>query len=165
MTIIDLVFDTSISNSSYRIKGGSSDTCCDWGKTIDDNGTWRVLTKAEWYYLLFTRTVNGGEGKGYSWVDATIDGVPGVIIFYDSYSGATSDNLTEIPDGCAFLSGAGYRVGTSLDTGNLNIGFYWASTSSGYDGGNDVAFYNIVNMQYGDSRQRGQSLRLVADYK
>ncbi len=71
-----------------------------------ETGIWRTLSKDEWDYLI---SRENGIGK------ATIDGVNGMIIFYDGYSGLT-EGLTSVPEGCVFLPASGENVR------------YWSST-------------------------------------
>ena len=118
----------------------------DWGSLAigsDPEGTWRTLSGAEWAYLLNTRTVNGGTGKGKSWRRATInsdasDGsnVNGLLLYPDGYTGQTeAESYTKEEwsamesAGVVFIPNAGYRSGTRLLFQGAH-GYYWSSSCS-----------------------------------
>lgn len=100
----------------------------DWGVYrfgMNTEEGWRTLTKAEWQYLLETRTVNGGKGKGYSHtLGQSVKGIQGIVIYPDGYTGSTyssgGDWATFETAGCVFLPAAGYRDGTSVK--NCGVG-------------------------------------------
>lgn len=92
----------------------------EWGRNPISNGgnadnptLWRTLTSAEWYYLLNTRKFNGQMGNGNSYSKVTINNVWGLLLYPDDFYLQSSYNgrndLTEVPDGCVFLPGAGMR--------------------------------------------------------
>ena len=93
----------------------------DWGRNTIENGgnagntqLWYTLLGPQWRYLLVDRTVNGGQGLGYSFSHVTINNVAGIILYHDNFFLQSSYNertdLTEVPDGCVFLPYAGLRT-------------------------------------------------------
>lgn len=106
------------------------------GGNADDPNLWRTLTSAEWGHLLNLRTVNGGSGNGYSYSYVMINNVSGLLLYNDDFYSQTVYNnrtdLTEVPEGCVFLPGAGRRtpppaIGTATisEVGNV---YYWTSS-------------------------------------
>ena len=173
-------------SSSYPEDYG---TFVDWGCNPISNGgntanRWRTLTRAEWDYLLYTRTdASSKRGTG------NINGMGGLIILPDSWklpsecsftSGFCSPSGDSYPDwshnsytlaqwaqmeaaGAVFLPAAGYRYGTNVyHVGRY--GFYWSSTPL-----NDGDAYSMSFVSYGliamDSNYRGfgLSVRPVLD--
>ena len=145
----------------------------DWGVALGNgNGvtltnTWRTLTKDEWSYLVRTRKVNGKTGYGETCVKATIDGIKGLIIFHDSYTGEIS-GLTSIPEGCVFLPAAGRRYGIDDFYGVGNYTFYWSATPDGTGNTSQVFyFYTETDNEKPtcniDHRYGGYSVRLVCN--
>ena len=124
-------------------------------------GIWRALSDAEWNYLINVRTVNGGTGEGYTCVKTTINERPGLIIFCDGYTGGT-ENLTSIPEGCAFLPICGYRRDESIQSANM-YGYCWSSTSSSGTQAYCVNFRNEVKASVANDRKYGFPVRLVVD--
>lgn len=132
---------TNIDNNSYYgVASGRAIGNYDWGKDSIQNGgnapeLWKTLTAAEWGVLL-TRNVNGGFGDGYSYSRVMINNVWGVLLYPDDfylqtqYNGRT--NLTEVPEGCVFLPGAGKRVPLPVGAPNLldvsDHAYYWTGT-------------------------------------
>ena len=84
-------YGINTSTKTYDYSGAFKD----WGKAIGNGNTWRTLSKAEWEYLLNTRTVNGGKEEGKSYQIATINsdatggGVYGMILYPDNYTKQT----------------------------------------------------------------------------
>jgi len=179
---VDL-FGWSTSATTYGINTSTTPSTYsgdfkDWGKTIDNKGTWRTLSggdSGEWKYLLSTRTVNGGTGEGSSYQRATIrsdvsGGVYGLIIYPDNYTSQTTATSYTSTDwdtmksaGCVFLPAAGYRVGSSVYSVD-SYGYYWSS--SPYDTSNayELGFLNNNNNVFPavcDERKYGYSVRLV----
>ncbi len=130
----------------------------DWGTAIDNQGTWFTLSDEEWDYLFYTRKVDGETGSNHTHTVATINGVDGLVIFPDDYTGEVSD-FQEIPEGCVFLPEAWVRNETTL---SINGGCYWSSTPS--DESNYVNCYSFTGgspFVEEISRYYGCSVRLV----
>lgn len=123
-------------------------------------GMWRTLSKDEWKFLL--------ENNGCLWT--AIDGINGMIIFCDGYSGSRT-GLTEIPDGCAFLPAAGFRNGYSSSLSGVGTeGAYSSSVAGFYEEDPYHCAYNLVfSDNYTDSQalkfrvRYGCSVRLVTE--
>lgn len=105
-------------------------TYIEWGNLIKNTYTWRTLSNAEWVYLLNTRTVNGGTGKGKSYsLNVTYGGVMGMILYPDDYtSDPISGTVSTIPDGVVFLPAAGHRNSATYKDDAGSEGYYWTST-------------------------------------
>ena len=143
------------------------------------NIIWRTLTKNEWEYILFNRTTSSGK----RFAKATVNGVKGLIILPDDWKSSyyslsktnngeasfssnviTSDNWTSILEvhGAVFLPAAGYR--SVYDVKDVGIvGSYWSSTANGSDCAYSLAIFDNWLAVRNDSRQFGQSVRLVTD--
>ena len=139
----------------------------DWGANTGDLGTgWRTLTNDEWVYLFDTRIVNGGTGNGNSYtVGKSVNGIKGVVLYPDNYTGATytgSDWSTFEDAGCVFLPAAGSRDGTSVSEVGSE-GYYWSSTSNSDQFAHIVYFVGGNVSPEGSSSYRyyGRSVRLV----
>lgn len=154
----------------------------DWGCNMSGNNIeWRTLTYTEYYYLLLTRIVNGGQGEGYAYTYVTINSHPGMLIYPDGftmqseYNNAT--NLTEVPASCAFLPCAGSRLTvTYYNYGTYDGDFaYWTASTAE----NDSELLNYNGTTYAEAlvynnngalilntkkRQQGLAVRLVTDY-
>jgi len=158
---------TVMDASCYPYPGLKADiagTEYDWGMNYISNGssarTWRTMTRAEWTYLIHTRTgneaatVNGTSNVRWCHAEVNTDGtgVNGVIIFPDgatvsSTAATTCGNLnagsnsyaTKLTTnqwislealGCVFLPSAGERRDTNIP-GSLDVyGNYWCSVHS-----------------------------------
>ena len=150
---------TSKDNAVYS--GGFKD----WGKAIDENGTWRTLTKDEWSYLLFTRKQSGFD---HPWTHSIkYGGQLGLVIYPDEYDGEELTSGTEytdenFPQGCLFLPCAGGRKG---DTScYYQFGYYWSSTAA--DNGEVCVvhtYQQYVNISLISERTIGFAVRLVSD--
>lgn len=157
--------------SSDKTYGGTTtlDDNYDWGKKnaiyygsqSSAPGVWRTLTQSEWEYMMgigvFSRTVDGGKGLGYTHSFVSVNGVPGLLIYPDGFSGTRVTNtinnsrispveltMNEFQSyengGCAFLPCAGRSGNTSSTSGdpmasNLPVqeqtsymGAYWLSS-------------------------------------
>ncbi len=113
--------------------------------TVDGEAGWRTLSNDEWTYLINTRSGN-------MFAKAKVNGVTGLLIFPDNYSGTTSGNGiatvnstnaaypgNDIPDGTwasmealgvVFLPAAGNR--NRMGVSNVgSYGYYWSSTPDG----------------------------------
>lgn len=173
----------------------------DWGwhNTIRGNDgynypphTWRVLTIAEWKYLLTERNATKRFAK------ATVNGVKGIIIYPDNYShnehsnyynDVTKDYSVNTLDttqwntchkwGCVFLPAHGYRAagkdpdGSNNNPNGTNFGFYASSTHGRYDNQQTnipkeqlmlaMKFTNNSMPFEGHMRHEGACVRLVHD--
>ncbi len=158
----------------------------DWGvynaiynpktSTTDAPGTWRTLTRAEWNYLINTRTTT----SGIRYAKARVNGVPGIILVPDNWSTSTYTlNLTNTDSaayttnvitslqwttlenaGCAFLPAAGLRYGTSVNWVGSG-GYYWSARYGSIGSASDL-WFNSGNANIGYSyRFYGNSVRLV----
>ena len=158
---------TSMSDSSY--------SWAEWGENatlISALGSgWRTLTGGsggEWEYLFNTRTVNNGTGSGHSYtLGQSVNGVLGVVLYPDDYTGAeytTGSNWSTFEaKGCVFLPAAGFRQGTSVEAVGSD-GSYWSSTANGSDNAYDVLFDSGDVYPADDyGRYCGFSVRLVRD--
>ena len=125
----------------------------DWGELIGDGKTWRVLTAAEWDYVVNKRK----DEKGFDvdrYAKATVNGVPGLILFPDEYehpNGVTkptnninvNSSSAKFGDyqydlaawtlmenaGCIFLPASANRSKNQvIITPNYERGCYWTST-------------------------------------
>ena len=164
-------------SSSYPEDYG---TFMDWGCNAISNGgntanQWRTLTRAEWYYLLNTRTdASSKRGIG------NINGVGGLILLPDSWTlpsecSFTSGYATYDVDwtrnsytlaqwsqmeaaGAVFLPAAGGRNGTNVYRVG-RYGFYWSSAPSG---GN--MYFGCYSLSVSlENRFNGYSVRSVQD--
>ena len=146
-------------NSSYNLYDVSGEA--DWGcNAIEQGGNqpfqWRTLTKAEWQYLLASRTTS--TGKRYA--KATVNGVSGVILLPDNWrtsyyslnntntgtAAYTSNTITAVQwqtleqHGAVFLPAAGWRTGSGTNYVGTR-GYYWTSSvNSGGTGVSRISF-------------------------
>lgn len=186
------------SNKTY---GGSAalDANYDWGRynTIYDfNETgyvpdasnlqhWRTLNIAEWNYLLGSsrrsRSVGGGKGLGYTHSFVTVNGVPGLLIYPDGYSGSHPNNSGNFETinlnnyaGCAFLPCAGLRtqnnVGALPGLVTNPLGYYWTADYNSTTHAGFICFptnlQDNFKFEYNTQdahRYKGASVRLVYD--
>ena len=137
----------------------------DWGTvpglpSAGEGKTWHMLSKAEWDYLINTRSVNGSTGFGHTCMWATLtNGVAGLIIFPDGYTGA-SEGLSSIPAGAAFLPAIGYREGSEVkDVGT--VGRYWTSSPNESETAYRMRFGPNTAGTLSGNRLYGQPVRLV----
>ena len=161
----------------------------DWGATIGTG--WRTLTSDEWTYVFSTRTT-GGTVFGTAparYAHATINtdgtGVNGMILFPDGVDIASTEVTTAgtvngnsawatkcttaqwsalAAKGCVFLPAAGFRYngGTSVDLAG-SYGPYWSSSPNDL-GATEVGFTSgNLYLAYYDTRNHGNSVRLVRD--
>ena len=125
-----------------EITGTIAGTDYDWThyNTILNSGghTWRLLSAAEWEYLLNTRE-NAVERRG----QARVDGIKGTIFLPDNWTCPEGLTFTPNPNnftanvyteakweqmetaGAVFLPATGYRYGTSLVAQGIGNAFYW----------------------------------------
>ena len=173
----------STTNSDYGPAISSSEWTAadsDWGVVNAEQlgSGWRALTKAEWVYLIKTRT-NASSLHTF----ATVNGVVGLILMPDGWTANgvsltittanyTSNNIsladwnTLESQGCVFLPSAGYRGGDNNTTCDLvqDHGSYWSSTAYS----SEHAYYLDVKTggldpNYHNNRHIGLSVRLVSE--
>ena len=180
-----LPWSTSTTSSDYLAYGNASYNLndqtgeADWGCNAISNGgdkpnQWRTLTINEWYYMINTRSTTSGK----RYAKATVNGVSGLILLPDNWStsyyslsntnNATADFTSNTisasqwqtleQHGAVFLPDAGWRSGTSFNSGICN---YWSvsrfSDSQAYD-----FFCSAINVSTGyTARFTGRSVRLV----
>ena len=157
---------------------GETNKLYDWGRknyTTDVDTAYRVLTAAEWKYLLTQRT-NASSLRA----QATVAGVRGWVILPDDWvkPGDVTFSTTSLTNygsniisaddwvkmenaGAVFLPAAGQRSGTTVsglsESATTGTGNYWSSTA-----GKGITFtYNTVNADATIDRSTGLSVRLV----
>ncbi len=153
----------------------------DWGSNKISNGggmTWRTLTIGEWAYVFDKRNTT----SGIRYAKAQVDGVNGVILLPDDWSGAYNLKNTNEYDAsfsgnqisatdwiskleaneAVFLPAAGWRGVTGVyDVGSG--GGYWSATYDGSDRAYGVGFYDsYLSAGYWYYREDGRSVRLVS---
>ena len=129
-----------------------------WGELATGNNTprsftvngvegWKVLTKAQWYYLLNTRTMNSRVGRYYRVTTTTLcsDGSTrlfGLLLPPDDATSSDVDGLvdntstdvnlsTYLAKGFVFLPAAGYYYTNSSSWRSAgSLGYYWSCTHS-----------------------------------
>ena len=183
-------WSTNQTESNYYAYGSSTANLndqtgeADWGCNPISNGgdqpfRWRTLTKAEWAYLLASRSTSSGK----RYAKAIVGGVNGVILLPDNWSVSYyylnntntssanySSNTITVTEwhtleqhGAVFLPAAGWRMGTGVQYDGSR-GFYW--TASNNSGGAGASGFNFTDEQvnYSSAWSRkyiGQSVRLV----
>lgn len=166
-----------------NVEGFTTGNFKDWGKVFDDKGTWRTLTKEEWYYLFYTRNaskVSGTENARYS--KATVNGIEGMILLPETYvhpSGvADLENINNAgvafkgnsydlsawtkmeSAGAVFLPAASYRQGSGIPSWAPGSGRYWTTSNFTFLSFNKDG----IDPKYRDSSKTyGYSVRLVMD--
>lgn len=177
--VVDL-FGWSTASTTYGISTSRDDKnysgdFVDWGKAIDDKGTWSTLSKDEWTYLINTREVNGGTKEGKSYQRATINSdatsVYGMILYPDNFTSQTSaTSYTSIEwttmeeNGCVFLPAAGNRSIAEVGGGGGGGGF-WSSTALDKGDSYLLIFKDSLLFVTDDLRSLGYSVRLVTEVK
>ena len=148
----------------------------DWGKTME--GGWRTLTAEEWHFILFERADAGNKrAKG------TVVDMHGLVLLPDNWelpSGCTlttgnngwdvnsytADMWALMEDaGAVFLPAAGFRWG-EMPYGFNCEGLYWSSTTQSTGCPYTMHFDdNVLAVDWDNTPQFGQSVRLVRDCK
>lgn len=153
----------------------------DWGvynaisNAGNEAGLWRTLTKAEWDYLLKTRT-----NAQYLWSPATVNGVKGIIILPDNYkkpasitwtpkAGDWTTNTYTIDEwklmedlGSVFLPASGNRNGSEIDH-MQHYGYYWSATRHSNSYAYSLRFRSEAGTYNNFNRYYGYAVRLVQD--
>lgn len=175
----------STSSTPFYGNGSTETLKTDWGEisgVVASLGPgWRTLTKAEWEYLLNTRT----PSSGVRYAKAKVNGVNGVLLLPDGWStsyyalnntnvggAAFTTNTISLsdwntyldPNGAVFLPVAGWRDENTIKRLN-DRGFYHSSSIVG-DGDhpdytNHLKFYDEALVFDSDQRYCGLSVRLV----
>ena len=139
--------------------------------SVYGNSGWRALTTAEWDYLLNGRkfTQNGktytGEHYSYLRVILNVGGVYGLLLFPDGFKGQEDVMLGKyIPEGCAFLPGAGFRLYGNAVAENLS-GAYWTPDADAVVG--QALTFGAAGVTTGvkTNKYNGLSLRLAVPVK
>ena len=166
--------DPNLTNTSANYDWGVYNSIINGGNTAN---TWRVLTQAEWNYVLNTRVTT----SGIRYAKARVNYVNGLILLPDNWSASTyslnntnssesSFNSNSISGtqwitlenaGAVFLPAAGNRYGTSIEF----VGSYCLYWSDSYE--NSLSAYNLYcgngSLSMGSSgRCYGLSVRLVS---
>lgn len=95
----------------------------------NQSNPWRLLSKAEWEYLLgLSANSRNNPQQSLCYQFATINNREGILIFPDGFVNSANSNITSIPDGCAFLPITG-TIGSDNSYTNLTFGNYWTSTT------------------------------------
>ena len=166
---------------------GSNSITVQYGSAV--TGTWRTLTKDEWFYLLGMETNNtdkDGHQRYQKYGLGKVDNRQGLIILPDTFgdpcvNGGTNAFVKGVKDtfdsniftdeqwaimeraGCVFLPAACRRNGTTI---SADGGYYWSSTSADTDKAWNVQFSTSgVNPAQSTMRDRyrGNAVRLVQD--
>lgn len=154
----------------YTADANIAGTNYDWGvyNAISNGGQqtgmWRTFSRAEWQYLVGTRTVNGGTGNNHCYKICTLNSILGLMLFPDGFTGTTNaSSYDEIPEGCVFLPASGKKRDNTFN-GVGSEGYYWSSTRNNASGAFDPDFSSsILNDTYGP-KSDARSVRLVMDY-
>lgn len=171
------------SNDFYN--GNTATTTADFSYpyNLQESTTFRTLTRAEWSYIIFSRS-------GERYAKAIVKGIEGLIIIPDNaISGLQSVNVTSAQyspntltaqqwadnfesEGFVFLPAGGYRNGTNVGqySGNPIAGFYSASTQQTGSNANRNDYLQFktgsthggVSMGY-SLKSDAKSVRLVID--
>ena len=168
--------------SSYTNSLTDTNANADWGifNAISNGGNapwlWRILTNAEWEYLLNTRSTS----SGIRYAKAKVNGVSGIVIVPDNWNSSTY-TLNNTNDGtaaytvnpislanwstlenagCVFLPAAGYRSGTTVNSIDSE-GNYWTATYYDNIDAYSLSFDNSLLKTDGIRRYYGRSVRLV----
>ena len=170
--VVDL-FGWSTSATNFGISTSEYDAdysgdFVDWGKNIDNKGTWRTLSNDEWTYLFKTRP---NASKLYKYGVTVCGKTNCVIIAPDGYTEtiAASYDTTTWPvaeaAGLVCLPAAGSRDGSNVRYVG-DDGYYWSSSA----GGSSHAYLvyldsSNVSPGYYGFRYNGGSVRLIAESK
>ena len=170
-------------SGQYDLTGSYANS--DWGvyNPISNGGNqsnlWRTLTKAEWMYLLQTRTTS----TGIRYAKAQVLGVNGMLLLPDDWSeeiyslnntnthtASFTSNVISVMQwpmleraGVVFLPAAGIRNMREVSEVGT-CGYYWSTTSASIS-------YNALGIYFNDSQHGqnntgrffGSSVRLVHD--
>ena len=147
-------------------KGGAF---TDWGKALDDKGTWRTLSTEEWEYLFsFGNHTNATRTGLFRYVKSVMGKIDCIVLYPDGYSGSKDEDFTTVESvdaasnaGIVFLPAAGSRDSSILyDVGVY--GFYWSSSQDGVN--SCFLAFDLDGIRFSSwSGEDGFSVRLVTD--
>jgi len=181
--IVDL-FGWSTAMTNYGISTSTSPddypyTFIDWGKTIDDKGTWRTITAQELSYLFSYETFANKTREGLCAKNVKVMGKDRCVILYpDGYTGVKVEDDDQTTynsliaweqaqkEGVVCLPAAHRREGSDVGSEGGTIGYYWSSTTSTNNCSYGVMFTNAsIFLQASAEIQRytGCSVRLIMD--
>ena len=137
---------------------------------VDGVSVWHTLSSAEWAYLLGNSTERNGKYKA----NVTIDGIAGLVIAPDEFSGTISDSygISEWREaeaaGLVFLPAAGHGSidfdSSDDEASSSAAGLYWSSSPYGEGAAFSLMFLdNKVNLRKNAYRAVGYSVRLVTE--
>ena len=139
---------------------------------VNGVSAWHTLSQPEWAYLLGDSMERNGKHKK----EVTVNGVMGLVIAPDKFSGTISNSYNaseweavEKEDGLIFLPAAGYRNSNEGSKSISEVGHYGDYWSESPDNRNDNFAYGLyfgngdVNPSNHDGRDMAQSVRLVID--
>ena len=143
----------------------------DWGKAIDDKGTWSTLSKDEWKYLI---NKDGDENirKGkYKYGVTVCEKANCLILAPDDFEGTIAESYdaaawaTAEAAGLVCLPAAGYRNGSDVNSVGSG-GRYWSSSAFNLRNAYRVESKSdsVTPDSYG-TRSNGFSVRLVTEVK
>lgn len=148
----------------------------DWGNAIDNNGTWRTLTEAEWRYLTYHDAEHQDHPRFCKYLcPVTVCGVENCLVLLpDQYNPDNLPSDRKTFDPWATYEGYGYvclpptgtREGMSVKM--PEIGHYWSSDPLNGTSAFCLDFPNPADEQPGvgnGSRLHGFCVRLVTDVK
>ena len=139
----------------------STQTIYDSDGTTSYGTGWRALTRNEYNYLLGTRTVNGGQGSGYSYsLGQSVNNVDGLVLYPDGYTGDlyTGSNWDTFEEaGCVFLPVGGW-------SDRPYEGWYWSSSYQSAKGNAHAFSFSSSSYGVGGLNEiKNISIRLVRD--
>lgn len=177
---IDL-FGWGTGNNPTNVSTDNADytTFVDWGTNTISNaqGSWRTLSRYEWYYLLTERTTNSGR----RYTLGLVHEVPGFLLLPDDWDNSTYElaypgsgvYANELSDsawntleaaGVVFIPAVGgYRVGTNVLFIELS-GNYWTSTSNQQTLADHMPLSTTSYEYLNINRFEGNSVRLVQNH-
>ncbi len=181
-------WETSTTNTPYALPNEITTTIAgtdyDWlhyNTLLNDGGfEWRLLSAAEWDYLLNTRT-DAADLQG----QALVNNVKGYILLPDDWTCPTGLSFTKTPlnyttnvytleqweqmetAGAVFLPAAGNRYGTDVNALAAGIGYYWTGDLGESEStANVLSFAGYTKAKNNDGpRCQGHAVRPVRSIK
>lgn len=192
-------YNASFTNSLFKTQETASSSeqltlgnKADWGyaySKANSTSGWFNMTKAQWDYLLDTRsasTINGVQNARFAKV--TVNGANGLLVFPDVFTwdaatmGAVPSNINNANSswgasysisqftaqesaGIVFLPAAGYHNNEDPFENQVGAyGAYWSSNTSSADRAFTIDFNSSYLKDYATQRSTGCSVRLVKAY-